>query len=137
MSSVKLRSQNDNIFVPRKREGTKTFLDVPMELRKKDFNSPSGQFFMKTLPEGIRECFQRAILETGIESEDTLWWLKYVLLRMKKEIRFRQLPDGHMITLIIRVRSSIFMEKKMLCLKWIRVIFSLLERVLFMIVSKP
>ncbi len=84
MSSVKLRSQNDNIFVPRKREGTKTFLDVPMELRKKDFDSLSGQFFMKTLPEGIRECFQRAILETGIESEDTLWWLKYVLSEDEK-----------------------------------------------------
>ena len=84
MINTGLRSQNGNIFVPRKREGTKTFLDVPMELRKKDFNSPSGKFFMKIFPEGIKECFQRAILKTGIESEDTFWWLRYVLAEDEK-----------------------------------------------------
>ncbi len=73
------RNLNNDVFIPCKRRGTKTFLDVPMELRKKDFNSYSGQFFMKILPEDIRECFQRAILKTGIKSKDALQWLKYAL----------------------------------------------------------
>ena len=79
MANLNSIANEENIFIPRNRKGTKTFLDVPLELRERDFNSPSGKFFMRTIPEGIRECFQRAILETGIESEDAFWWLKYVL----------------------------------------------------------
>ena len=66
-------------FIPRKRPGTKNFFDVPIELRKKDFQSESGQHFMKILPPDVGECLKRAILHTGIASVDTLKWLDYAL----------------------------------------------------------
>ena len=66
-------------LVPRRRPGTKSFLDVPSELKEKDFQSDSGRHFMNILPPDVRKHFKRAIMETGIESEDAYKWLEYAL----------------------------------------------------------
>ena len=66
-------------FIPRKRPGTKTFLDVPPELKEKDFASASGKYFMEVIPPTIREYFQKAIMEVGLESVEALKWVEYVL----------------------------------------------------------
>jgi hypothetical protein len=69
--------KRENVFVPRKRQGTKTFLDVPLELREADFNSPAGRYLMKILPPDIAEAFKKAVLETGIKSEEAWKWVEY------------------------------------------------------------
>ena len=66
---------------PKKRPGTKTFLDVPLELREKDLNSPSGKWFLANMPATIGRHFTNAILHSGIESADALAWLDYVTSR--------------------------------------------------------
>jgi len=72
-------NSHEGSFVPLPRTGTKSFLDVSPELKERDFQSDSGRHFMNTLPPDVSEHFKRAIMETGIESEDTLKYLKYVL----------------------------------------------------------
>ncbi|MCK5080794.1 MAG: hypothetical protein KAQ63_01410 [Candidatus Moranbacteria bacterium] len=63
---------------PRGRKGTKTFLDIPRELRKKDLtDSVAGKHFKKILPPNVWEDFSASILDKGIESEEALRWLKY------------------------------------------------------------
>ena len=66
-------------FIPLKRLGTKSFLDVPRELKEKDFASVSGKHFMEVIPPTIREYLYKAIMETGLESVEALKWLEYVL----------------------------------------------------------
>lgn len=70
---------NEGRLVPRRRPGTKSFLEVPTELKLKDFESESGRYFMDILPSDVREHFKRAVIETGIESADALKWLEYAL----------------------------------------------------------
>jgi len=79
-AAIKLSvKKEDGKLMPRGRAGTKNFMDVPMELRLKDFESESGEFFISILPPEIARCFKQAIMETGIESEDALKYLEYAL----------------------------------------------------------
>lgn len=73
------RNERNGILVPRRRKGTKNFMDVPRELREKDFETKAGRHFMEILPPDVKEAFKKAILETGIESEEGLTWLKHAL----------------------------------------------------------
>lgn len=77
METLVKAEKREKVFVPRKRQGTKSFLDVPLELRKADFNSPAGRYLMKILPLEIAEALKKAVLETGIESEDAQKWFDY------------------------------------------------------------
>jgi len=74
-----LKNQEPRILNPKKRPGTKNFMDVPLELRKEDFNSVAGKYYMSILPKKVGECFKKAVLETGINSEDAFVWLEHAL----------------------------------------------------------
>ena len=78
-SAIRIDSRNEKegVLVPKKRKGTKNFMDVPLKLREKDFESVAGRHFVKFLPADVRENLKRAILETGIESRDGLKFLEY------------------------------------------------------------
>jgi len=80
-SAIRIDSRNEKegVLVPKKRKGTKNFMDVSLELRKKDFESKAGRYFVDILPVGVQKSLKRAVLETGIESEDGLKWLKHAL----------------------------------------------------------
>ncbi|MFH1822594.1 MAG: hypothetical protein ABH830_02740 [Patescibacteria group bacterium] len=78
-TAIAIKDQERNVLTLRKREGTKSFLDVPVELRKKDFESFSGKFFAEIMPPSAFNYFKRAILETGIEGKDAFEWLGYAL----------------------------------------------------------
>lgn len=66
-------------FVPRKREGTRSFMNVSKRLKKRDFNSAIGRFLKKNLPPDIFAALKKAVIETGIESRETAKWLGYAL----------------------------------------------------------
>lgn len=60
------------------RVGTKTFMDLSSEDKKRDlFQTVAGRYFKKILPSIIWESVVRAILETGIESVEAQRWVDY------------------------------------------------------------
>ncbi len=71
--------KNEGKLIPRQRIGTQTFMDVPRELKEMDFQSNAGRYLMNILPEDVGRSFKRAIMETGIESEEALEWVSYAL----------------------------------------------------------
>lgn len=69
---------NDQVFVPKKRPGTKTYLDISIQDRVKDLRKSAGQCFLKALPREIRHDFVNAFLYAGIQSPETLRWVNFV-----------------------------------------------------------
>jgi len=76
---MSLAIDNSNFFIPKRREGTRNFMDVSLENRISEFNSVHGLFLEKILPPEIFQDLRKVILSDGIESEAAFRIRQYFL----------------------------------------------------------
>jgi hypothetical protein len=76
---MSLAIDNSNFFIPKRREGTRNFMDVSLENRISEFNSVHGLFLEKILPPEVLQDLRKVILSDGIESEAAFRVRQYFL----------------------------------------------------------
>lgn len=66
------------------RWGSKTFMDVPLDNRKRDLESLSGKCFTEQLPERLKDDLVQSFMYKGLESAEALRWLRFITADGKK-----------------------------------------------------